>query len=153
MSVRQIVKSQYQKRVDKAAEASRDITIPKEGWIRTVRKALGMSGAQLGRRIGKSRAAISNTEKAELTGGVTIKNLQQLAEAMGCRFVYAIIPEGKVEDIIEKQARQKAMALVNKTNKNMALEAQGLSNEQVEYELERLKQQFLKELPSDLWND
>jgi predicted DNA-binding mobile mystery protein A len=153
MTIRQIVKSQYQKRADMAAEASRDITIPREGWIRTVRKALGMSGAQLGRRIGISRAAISNTEKAELAGGVTLKNMQQLAEAMGCRFVYAIIPEGKVEDIIEKQARQKAMTIVNKTNKNMALEAQGLSNEQVEYELERLKQEFIKELPSDLWND
>tara|TARA_R110000787_G_scaffold209044_1_gene319098 strand:+ start:252 stop:713 length:462 start_codon:yes stop_codon:yes gene_type:complete len=153
MSVRQIVKSQYQKRVDEAAKSVRDITIPKEGWIRTVRKALGMSGAQLGRRMGISRAAISNTEKAEPSGGVTLKNMQQLAEAMGCRFVYAIVPKGNIEDVIEQQARKKAAGIVTKTNKNMALEAQGLSNEQVEYELERLKQQFIKELPSDLWND
>ncbi|HEY9134673.1 MAG TPA: mobile mystery protein A [Pseudomonadales bacterium] len=153
MSVRQIVKSQYQKRVNEAAKSVRDITVPKEGWSRTVRKALGMSGAQLGRRMGISRAAISNTEKAEPAGGVTLKNMQQLAEAMGCRFVYAIVPEGNIEDVIEQQARKKAAKFVNKTNKNMALEAQGLSNEQVEYELERLKQQFIKESPSDLWND
>lgn len=127
--------------------------MPKEGWIRTVRKALGMSGAQLGRKMGKTRAAISNIEKAELSGGVTIAAMEQLAEALGCRFVYAIVPEAQIEGVIEKQAEKKAEGLVRKANQHMALEAQSLESDKVAYEVDRLKQGFIKDAPADLWND
>ena len=148
MSIKNIVITQYQRRVNNAASAAGNLAVPKEGWIRTVRKALGMSGAQLARR-----AAISNTEKAELVGGVTLKNMQQMAEGLGCRFVYAIVPEKQLEDILDAQARKKALDIVNRTNKHMALESQSLSSEQIEYEIKRLQQDYLKEHFTDLWND
>lgn len=153
MSIKNIVVAQYQKRVNSAASAAGNLAMPKEGWIRTVRKALGMSGAQLARRLGVTRAAISNTEKAELVGGVTLKNMQQMAEGLGCRFVYAIVPEKQLEDILDAQARKKALDIVNRTNKHMALESQSLSSEQIEYEIKRLQQDYLKEHFTDLWND
>lgn len=153
MSIKNIVIAQYQKRVNNAASSAGNLAIPKEGWIRTVRKALGMSGAQLARRLGVTRAAISNTEKAELVGGVTLKNMQQMAEGLGCRFVYAIVPEKQLEDILDAQARKKALDIVNRTNKHMALESQSLSSEQIEYEIKRLQQDYLKEHFTDLWND
>src|SRR5690606_33043519 len=127
--------------------------ISHEGWIRTVSKAVGMSGEQLERRVGGKRAAISNTEKAELVGGVTLKNMQQMAEGLGCRFVYAIVPEKQLEDILDAQARKKALDIVNRTNKHMALESQSLSSEQIEYEIKRLQQDYLKEHFTDLRND
>ena len=153
MSIKNIVIAQYQKRVNNAASAAGNLAMPKEGWIRTVRKALGMSGAQLARRLGVTRAAISNTEKAELVGGVTLKSMQQMAEGLGCRFVYAIVPEKQLEDILDAQARKKALDIVNRTNKHMALESQSLSSEQIEYEIKRLQQDYLKEHFTDLWND
>lgn len=153
MSIKNIVIAQYQKRVNNAANSAGNLAMPKEGWIRTVRKALGMSGAQLARRLGVTRAAISNTEKAELVGGVTLKNMQQMAEGLGCRFVYAIVPEKQLEDILDAQARKKALDIVNRTNKHMALESQSLSSEQIEYEIKRLQQDYLKEHFTDLWND
>lgn len=153
MSIKNIVIAQYQKRVNNAASVAGNLAMPKEGWIRTVRKALGMSGAQLARRLGVTRAAISNTEKAELVGGVTLKNMQQMAEGLGCRFVYAIVPEKQLEDILDAQARKKALDIVNRTNKHMALESQSLSSEQIEYEIKRLQQDYLKEHFTDLWND
>jgi len=151
--MKQIVTAQYQDIVNRAGRAVRGLSVPKEGWLRTVRKSLGMSGAQLARRMGVTRALISNTEKAELSGGVTIKAMQQMAEALECRFVYAIVPEGDIEELIESRAQEKAGAIVEKAGKQMALESQTLSAKQLSFEKERLAREMVRELPSDLWND
>ena len=153
MSIKKIVTAQYQSLVDRAAVPARELSVPKEGWIRTVRKALGMSGAQLARRLGVTRALVSNTERAELSGGVTIQAMQQMARALGCDFVYAIVPHRTIQDMIKQQAREKALAIVERTNKHMALEAQSLTKEQTDFEVDRLQQELLNKLPSDLWND
>jgi predicted DNA-binding mobile mystery protein A len=153
MSVKQVVTRQYKDQVDRVASDLKRVAMPKEGWIKTIRKALGLSGAQLARKMGKTRAAISNMEKAELSGGVTLAAMQQIAESLDCRFVYAIVPSGQVEDIIAKQAQKKAEALVNTANYQMALEAQSLDKDKIVYEVERLKQSFIRDLPADFWND
>ena len=90
------------------------VAMPREGWIATVRKALGMSGAQLARRLGVTRARISQAERAEVVGGVTLNTMRATAEAMRCRFVYAIVPDKRIEDIIAAQAHVKARAVVAK---------------------------------------
>lgn len=153
MSIKKIVLQQLQSQVDRAAETVRGLSVPKEGWIRTVRKSLGMSGAQLARRMDITRAAISNTEKAELEGRVTIKAMREAAEAMDCRLVYAIVPEKDIETLIRKRAREKAQAKVKKVNQHMALEAQTLTRDRIEFEIERLTDELVKNLPAELWND
>jgi predicted DNA-binding mobile mystery protein A len=153
MSIREIVIAQYQSLVNRAAVSARVLSVPKEGWIRTVRKALGMSGAQLARRLGVTRALVSNTERAELSGSVTIKAMEQMARAMDCKFVYAIVPDGEIQDMISQRAREKALAIVERTNKHMALEAQTLSKEQIDFEIRRLQRELVNAMPSDLWND
>jgi predicted DNA-binding mobile mystery protein A len=153
MSIRETVIAQYQSLVNRAAVSARELSVPKEGWIRTVRKALGMSGAQLARRLGVTRALVSNTERAELSGSVTIKAMEQMARAMDCKFVYAIVPDGEIQDMISQRAREKALAIVERTNKHMALEAQTLSKEQIDFEIRRLQRELVNAMPSDLWND
>lgn len=153
MKMKQLVIHQYQNIVNAVAANGRNLGFPPEGWVRTVRKALGMSGAQLARRLGTSRALISQTEKNELTGSVTVKTLQQMAEAMGCRFVYAIVPQNTTAELIADRAREKARKLVNKTGQHMALEAQALSAQQMQYEIERLQREILAEMPADLWDN
>jgi len=153
MSIKQIVISQYRNIVNEAADKMANPFMPNEGWIGTVRKALNMSGAQLARRMGVTRARIFKSEKAELSGAVTLKTMQRTAEAMGCRFVYAIIPDQKIEKIIEDQARKKATELVKRTNIQMALESQTLSNEKIKFEIDRLTQEMVKVMPSDFWDN
>ena len=153
MSIKKIVTAQYQSVVDRAVVSARGLSVPKEGWIRTVRKSLGMSGAQLARRLGVTRALVSNTERAELSGSVTIKAMQRMARAMDCRFVYSIVPDGAIQEMISKRAREKALAIVDRANKHMALEAQTLSKEQINFEIRRLQQELVNAMPSDLWND
>ena len=153
MSMKKIVTKQYQERVNQAAMLLEGLSVPAEGWIRTVRKSLGMSGAQLGRRMGVTRGLVSNTEKAEVSGGVTLKNMTQMAEAMDCRFMYAIVPQGKVEDIIKKRAFDKARNMVSETSIHMALEEQALSDEKIQFEIERLALEMIDKMNSDLWNN
>lgn len=154
MSIKRTVTAQYQAIVDEAAEAVHALRVPREGWIRTVRKALGMSGAQLGRRMDITRAQIAQTERNELSGGVTLRSMQRAAEGLGCRFVYAIVPpDGSVAAVIEARAREKAATIVARANEHMALEAQTLSGTQIDFEIDRLTQAFMRDLPGELWND
>ena len=113
MSVKSTVRRQYQTKIDSAADAAaRELAVPPEGWISTVRNALGITGAQLGRLTGRTRATISAAEKSERDGRITLQSLDALADAMDCKLVYALLPrEGSVSDLLEKQARKKAEEL------------------------------------------
>jgi predicted DNA-binding mobile mystery protein A len=155
MTVKSIATKQYQRIVNRAAASiGQHPKAPSEGWIATTRKALGMSAAQLGRKLDVTRARISQAEQAELSGGVTLKTMQTAAEAMGCRFVYAIVPaDGQVEDTIAAQARRKAMALVAKASTHMALEQQSLSDEKNRAEVERIASELIRNMPSDFWEN
>lgn len=152
MSVKAVVQQQY-KRISDAAVSHAGLRTPSEGWMRTVRKALGMSGAQLAKRMGVTRARIAQAEHAELTGGTTLKSMQAAAEAMGCRFVYAIVPENGIEDVIKDQARKKAIALVRTASTHMALESQALPKDKIAEEVERLTREIAQDMASDFWTD
>ena len=152
MSVKTVAQRQYRSIVDNAAASVAGLKTPPEGWLRTVRSALGMSGAEVAKKMGVTRARITKAEHAELTGGVTLKSMQATAEALGCRFVYAIIPSsGRIEDIITAQARKKAIAIVSTASKHMALENQKLPDDKIAQEVERLTREIAQEMPSDFW--
>ena len=150
--MKHIVAKQYRENVNLARKKLEGLAIPSEGWLRTARKALGMSGAQLGRKLDVTRGAVSINEKAELSGGITIKTMQQMAESMGCRFVYAVVPETDIEDIVMKRARTKATKQVRNASVHMALENQLLAEEKLVAEVERLAKEMIETSPSDLWN-
>lgn len=151
--MKQVIAQQYRENVDMARRKLAGLHMPPEGWLRSTRKALGMSGAQLARRLGITRGAISNFEKAELDGGVTIKTMQQIAAAMNCRFVYAIVPEEDIEKIIDRRAQQRAHELVKKVSIQMAFENQALSSEMQQAEITRVAKELLEKRTSELWND
>jgi predicted DNA-binding mobile mystery protein A len=154
MSVKTIVQQQYRSIVEGAAASVAGLKTPPEGWLRTVRNALGMSGAEVASKMGVTRGRVTQAEHAELTGGVTLKSMRATAEAMGCRFVYAIIPaSGRIEDIITAQARKKAMAIVGTASKHMALENQKLPDDKIAQEVERLTREIAQEMPPDFWSD
>jgi predicted DNA-binding mobile mystery protein A len=100
-----------------------------------------------------TRARIAQAELAERSGAATLKSMQSMAAAMGCRFVYAIVPPEHVEDLILAQARKKATALVGTASKHMALESQVLPSGKIADEVERLARELAQGRPGDLWND
>lgn len=153
MNLKSTVTKQYQAIIDEAVAASFQAAIaPTEGWIAATRKALGMSAAQLGRITGTTRANISAAEKSERNERATLHTLKTMAEAMGCKLVYAIVPaEGSIKGIIEDQARRKAAALVERASIHMALEKQALTDRGVEEEISRVTLELLGRQPSDFW--
>jgi len=153
MSVRTVARRQYQKRVDDAATGSvQSLSVPPEGWIATVRKALGISGAQLGRMTGRTRATIAGAERSERDRAVTLQTMDAMAKAMGCRFIYAIIPEaGSTADLVEAQARKKARALVDEASRHMALEDQAIGRARQDEEIEQVARDLAREPPADFW--
>ena len=159
MSIDKIVAKQYRDKVNQAVSQFGALSmlpnhgLPKEGWLRTVRTALGMSGTQLAKKLGVTKARISKAEQDEPHGSVTLKTMQTRAEAMGCKFVYAIVPKQNVEDVIKERAIEKARTQVKAASTHMALEAQSLSKEQLEFEIERIAAQIMDKMPSDFWND
>ena len=153
MHVRGTARKQYQDIVDHAAKHVKGLSIPAEGWLVTIRKALGMSGINQARRLDVTRAAIAQAEKAELEGRVTLKYMDKAAKAVGCKFVYAIVPETSIEDIIEEQAIKKATALVKKAGGHMALEMQPLTDSQTDDEIKRLAEELIRAMPSKFWQN
>ena len=155
MGIKNTARRQYQAIID-AAAASRlqHVKQPREGWIASTRKALGMTTTQIGRITGHTRANVSAAEKSEQNERATLQTMKTMAEAMGCRFVYAIVPaEGGIENLIEQQARKKALAIVKSASAHMALEKQSLAEKQVEQEVARLTRDLMANQPSDFWAD
>lgn len=155
MSIRETVRRQCRAKVNLAASApARVLQRPPEGWIATVRKALGISAAQLGRMVGRTRANISAAERSEQNDRITLQTMHTLAQAMGCKFVYAIVPvQDDIEDILQERARKKARGIVSRANIHMALEKQRLPTDQIEDQVERMALDLLRDPPSDFWED
>lgn len=149
--VQDTAKRQTARLLDKAAQQLAGLQSPRGGWIATMRQALGMSAPALARRAGVTKAAIYQAERKEREGGVTIKHMEKLAEALGGRFVYAIVPEGSVDEVRRMQAQAKAKTIIKRASGHMALEKQSLSTDQIKAEIERLADELLRQPPPDFW--
>jgi len=126
---------------------------PKEGWVRTIRTALGMSGSQLGERMGFSRNRISVLERKEAEGDITLNQLQRLAEQLNCDLTYALVPRKSIEDIIDGRATEIASRSLDANSQNMFLEDQAISEEAQKRLLNLIKEQIIESGGRALWNN
>lgn len=148
-----LVREQYQALADKAHMLAPEMPRPREGWIRSVRKALGMSGPQLARRLDLSRSQVTQMERMEADDRITLKQLRRVAEALDCELVYALAPRHPVQQTLQKRAEQLARTLLGRAHTHMVLEAQQLTPAQQEKEVAREATRLLNNLPRDFWED
>lgn len=153
MSVKEMVTRQYRKLADHGLQQVGGILVPPEGWIATLRKALAMSGPQLAKRAGITKAAIYQAERNEREGAITINQMEKMAEALGGRFVYAVVLDAKIDDVLRAQALRKAESLVRRASSHMALEKQSLPSEQTQSEIDRLADGMIRHLPPNFWEN
>ncbi|WP_020591401.1 mobile mystery protein A [Kiloniella laminariae] len=151
MSVRETARKQYLRLVDGAAAQLADLAWPAEGWLVSLRKALGMSGTDVARRMGVTRSAVYQAERNERDGAITLAQMEKLASALGGRFVYAIVPEGSVGEVLQAQAYEKAAARVGRASALMALESQSLPEGEIRRRIAELAEQLVRDRPSDFW--
>jgi predicted DNA-binding mobile mystery protein A len=118
----------------------KDGAVPRSGWVREIRTALGLSQSQLAKRAGVSRATVQQMERAEAQRRITLASLDKLAAAMGCQVSLAVLPKsGSLEDLRRRQAAMKAEAILHertRDNKHPPKPA----------DLERRKQQLVTRL-------
>jgi predicted DNA-binding mobile mystery protein A len=126
---------------------------PPKGWVRAIRDALGMTTAQLGRRLGVSQPRVVELEQSEVSGGITLHSLQRAAEALGCRVVYALVPQKPLAETVRKRAEEIAGRRSSAVEQTMRLEAQGVNDKKAAREL---REQVIEELlrrPARLWDE
>lgn len=106
------------------AETLRTMAPPKRGWVRAIRMSLGMTSAQLGRRLGMSAQGAADLERREGDGTITLASLRKAADALDCDVLVALVPRTSLEETINAQARRKAAAERGRVMHTMSLEAQ-----------------------------
>ena len=126
---------------------------PPRGWLKAIREALGMTTAQLGRRLGVVQSRVVAIEQAEAKGTITLNSLEKAAQALDCRLVYALMPRQPLEDIVEQRASLLAKSRLKSTGHTMTLEAQGVDATDESEQLKRLIQQLVEKSGSKLWEE
>jgi predicted DNA-binding mobile mystery protein A len=112
-----------------------------------------MTTAQLARRLGVSQPRIVELEHSEVSGGVTLNTLQRAAEALGCRLVYALVPERPLADTMRERAETVAGRQLADVEHTMRLEDQAVTSRAVSKELRRQRIEELLRRPARLWDE
>jgi predicted DNA-binding mobile mystery protein A len=86
-----------------------------------------MTQASLARRLGVTNAAVTQLERAEVNGGVTLSKLSDVARALDCTLVYALVPNTSLEDTVQRQALRVAKEQMGYIATTMALEDQAVA--------------------------
>lgn len=63
-------------------------------WLKKVRLALGVHAVDMAEKLGVNTSVIFKMEESEERQTISMKALMKVAEAMGCRVVYAVVPRG-----------------------------------------------------------
>jgi predicted DNA-binding mobile mystery protein A len=85
---------------------------PARGWIWAIRDALVMSTFELGQRMGVTASNVSQLERAEGAGSIQLATLERTAQALNCRLWYVLVPNEPLEQMVRRQALDKAAAAV-----------------------------------------
>lgn len=152
MNVARTKKRQAEVKINHAAQASQAFERPIGGWLKTFQEAVGMSAPVLAERLQISRNSVYSSIEKERLGSISINQLEKMADAMGGKLVYAIVPrEGDIEQIVMTQARKKAKRIIQRTRAHMALEEQTEGLRSQEVMIEELASEMQREMPKGFW--
>jgi predicted DNA-binding mobile mystery protein A len=110
-----------------------------------------MNMRQLADRLGVGQSRIVKIEQDELSGALTIKTLEKIADKLDCVFIYGFAPRTTLENTVQKQAVCIAQERMYNISHHMYLEAQELTNHHSKEAFESMVEEIL-ESPSKLWD-
>jgi len=128
---------------------------PPTGWIKAVRGALGISTRQLAQLLGTDHSAIVALEKREAKGKASLEMIQRTARAMGCKLVYAVVPDApskSLDDILDARARDLASRLLGRVEHSMRLEKQGSDAADSRAKIDKLSFELKTKMDSRIWD-
>ena len=124
---------------------------PPAGWIRSIRQALGMSAAELGARMGLSKARVLAIEKSEAAGALNLDTIHRAAEALDCTLVYVLIPRKPLDQTVRERALEVAAEHLSAVDHTMRLEDQGVSGQTAQRQLHEVADDLVRRSPRSLW--
>jgi predicted DNA-binding mobile mystery protein A len=126
---------------------------PAQGWIRAIRRALGMTTAQLAKRMQVTQPRIVELEQAEIHGNITLSSLERAGKAMGCRVVYVLVPDRPLTETMRDRAQRLAERRLAAVEQTMLLEAQSIDGDKHRQDVLQQLVSKLMHRPSGIWND
>jgi predicted DNA-binding mobile mystery protein A len=124
---------------------------PHKGWIRAIRDSLGMTTMQLAKRLGVSQPRVTAIEKDEIENALTLQTLMRVAEALDCTFIYALVPNSSLDDMVRQQARQVSLESLQRVEQTMRLEDQEVSEGEQQSQLDDLIDELIHHQPRRIW--
>lgn len=124
---------------------------PPDGWVRSIRKALGMTVKQLAKRLHVDPSRVVKIETSELEGAVTLRTMHQVAEQLHCHFAYQFIPQTSLEGYVKNRAKELAEAAIKRTAHTMDLESQSVEKKWLEEQINEMSQSLLQKSWRHLW--
>jgi len=149
-SVRERARQRLDERLTPLKPESR-FAVPPKGWIRAIREAIGMTGAQFAARLGIKPPSVIDLEKSEATGSIQLKTLQRAAAALDCQLVYALVPRTSLQEAVDQRARRIALRAIKRVAHTMALEDQAVNDPDLEARIAAYIKEHIKE--RDLWSE
>ncbi|MCI0390169.1 MAG: mobile mystery protein A [Acidobacteria bacterium] len=128
-----------------------DLTPPRRGWIADIREAIGMTGAELARRLRIDASSAKRLEDSEAKRSITLSSLDRAAEALGCRVAYILIPNEPLEEKVRAQAEKVARRLRKPVAHSMALEDQATDRQSAQDREELFVEELIFNLDRALW--
>jgi len=129
-----------------------DLAPPTTGWIRAVRKALGMSGRQLAERLGLSKQSVARMERDESEGALSLKTMRRVAKGLDCVLVYGLVPHGSLEKLVYDRARTIVSGRLDHTNETIRFENRDLDLAGHEEIIWGMVEDLVDKMPSNFWN-
>ena len=131
----------------------KQLAVPADGWIKTIRTALNMSLRQLGERMSITPQSLRSMETREKEGAVTLKTLRDAAAALDMQLYYCFIPnDGSLDALIERKAYELATEIVSRTSASMRLEDQENTYQRRQQSIKELAEEMKREMPKSLWD-
>ena len=126
---------------------------PSKGWIRAIRDGLGMTAAQLAKRLGVSQPAVTAMEQSEAERSISLRTLERAARALNCRLVYALVPEKSLDESVRARALELAYKRLAHVGQTMRLEDQAVDNDAQQRQLRRIVEYLLEHELGHLWTE
>ena len=126
-----------------------ELTTPAQGWIRTLRESLGMTGGDLAQRMGVHPSRVPAIERGEQDRKLKLDTLIRAAEALNCDLVYALVPRASLDEMVAAQARRRAIEHLQGIIAHSRLEDQEVAPADLEAQIADLAAEYRQR--RDLW--
>lgn len=136
--------------LSKATQKGALVPVEKLGRrLKDYREALGMTQAQLAKRLKVKQPVISRIE--EDAASSSLKTIAKIAGVLECDFLGALVSRRSIEEKVKGQAEWVAKKAIARTYSSMAMEKQAPSKEAHAGQLERMIGELSANPGPELW--